>query len=292
MTLRRTSSALASMHVFYKADVVIFCEGGQSKTVTDAMTFSGDERTLDNIFWSAIMDLVNLNKRLHFKSVGSKPTLKAIAEDINIHNIGTVTVCLDSDYDRILGTALRLDRVAYTFGYSWESDVISRETVGDVLAVLVGQVPATETERLNLYYSRLESELVGWCEVDISLRAKNKPCVLDRRVPLMPIDITTRPPSVAHDRLRTRLNTVCGYQRRPRKVHEVTVSELSAKIFGKLISKAVYHLVICVAQGIMQSAKIDYDNFMKLAISSTINRIRSGSMSYLLSHYTAQSRAF
>ncbi|WP_288582348.1 hypothetical protein [uncultured Methylobacterium sp.] len=292
MTFRRTASALASMHVFYRADVVVFCEGGQPKSVSDAMSHSASERTLDNIFWSSMLEFTGINKCLHFKSVGSKETLKTISQDVMNSKIKTITVCLDSDYDRKLGQAFSHDRVAYTKGYSWESDVMSRSFLLYAISLLIGNCPQETINKLNDTIDKIETDLVRWTEIDISLRYREKVCIFDRRVPLSGIDINSSLVEVAHGRLKNRLAAVCGYKRRPNKIVSIQKNEVLEVAFGKMISKICYHLVIKLAKEIMESVKIEYEMFMKFAIKFTYDSIKAGRCPHILSHYLSQKNAF
>lgn len=292
MTLRRTVSALASMHVFYKADVVVFCEGGHSKSHAEALNHSNDSRTLDGVFWSSVMGLFVEDKKLHFKSVGSKSTLTAISSDVHSSGIRTVTVCLDSDYDRILNRHLKNDRLAYTCGYSWESDVMQGNVLEEILLVLVGPVSNELLEFLRESIRKIEKDLVQWCEIDISLKHRDKPCVFDRKNPLSSIDINNYPICVAQQRLSRRLSEECGYIRRPKSVKKIQADSVRSVAFGKMISKSYYHLLLSVAKRVMADIKIEYDNIMRLAINFTVREIALGNRDGLRSHYAAQCVAF
>ncbi len=177
MTFQRSRSALSSMHLFFKADIVVFCEGGPSRSISEALAQSLDGRTLDAVYWTNVVCLLAIDKIYHLKSVGNKETLLTIAEYISISDCKTVTVCLDADYDVHLNRSVKNERVAYTSGYSWESDVLHREVVLRILTHLVGPPPESLINELNQAIDELERQLVRWCEIDVSLRAKAKRCV-------------------------------------------------------------------------------------------------------------------
>lgn len=124
MTLRRTASALHSLNIFYQVDIVVFCEGGESVSYENATNSSRTDGTLDSLYWEGIIGFYNTGKTYHVKSVGSKSTLKLLAEDVLERDISTISICMDADYERVLGGNCHGPRVAWTMGYSWENDVV------------------------------------------------------------------------------------------------------------------------------------------------------------------------
>ncbi len=291
MTLKRTPSALLSMPLFYKVDVVVFCEGGPSRTVAEALAYSSDGRTLDAIYWANVVECQKHTKRFHFKSVGDKATLKTIADDVALAGCSNVTVCLDSDYDVYLGKMPTGDRVARTFGYSWESDILHRPVVERVLTHLVGPPPPDLSTAVDHALSQLSDELARWCEIDIALRAKGKACVFDREKPLSVVDLTSDPPWICVVSLRRRLAMV-GYKRGPRRIVAVRPGSVLHVAYGKLVSKLLYHLVVKFAVRIVPRLRIDYDSFMRIAIAETFGLLRSGQLPEFAAHVNSQRLAF
>ncbi|WP_409998039.1 DUF4435 domain-containing protein [Bradyrhizobium sp. SZCCHNRI1001] len=291
MTFRRTPSALGSLHRFYGADVVVFCEGGPSLTVTEALYSPPSSITLDIVFWSAVISLLRIGSTFHLKSVGSKTTLTSIALDVEAKGITTVTVCLDSDYDRLLGAAISAKRVAYTYGYSWENDVLTSNVVKQVLSCLIGRLQPGSEQALSAELNQLESDIARWCEVDIALRAKKRLSLFNRDKPLSCADMTIKPPRLKHDALKQRLKE-CGYVRRPKTIVCVSASTSMRIGYGKLISRLVYHTVISLAKQVASSVRLDYETFMKMAISYTFDAAEQGNLRALASHYSNQRHAF
>jgi hypothetical protein len=292
MNFRRTASALASLHRFYGVDVVVFCEGGSSVTVAEALLASTDGTTLDTMFWSTMVKVLRFPNRYHFKSVGNKDTLVSIAIDAQAVGATTIRVCLDSDYDHLIGGAFISNRAVYTHGYSWENDVLSEAVLIDVLTTIIGPPPEQILKRMSAAHNRLKRDLVRWCEIDISLRAKNKPSVFDRNKPLSCADLTSKPRSIRHGVLRSRLTTSCGYVRRPRRTIAVTDTTSTKVAFGKLVSGIIYHTIRFFAKQTAPAARLDYDMFMKLSIASTFKLVALGQLPDLGTHYMAQRNAF
>jgi hypothetical protein len=291
VTVRRSASSLGSLHLFYKADVVVFCEGGHAGTTDEALSTSTDGLTLDTIFWSTMVRHRTPTATYHFKSVGNKDTLKSIAVDVERKGITTVTVCLDSDYDHILGGALSFRRVAYTYGYSWENDVISPIVIQKILSCLIGPVPPNVASDLLAALAQLENDIAPSCEIDIALRAKKKSAIFNREKPLSCADLTKLPPCLNQAALKKQLQA-CGYVRRPKRVVSVTASTSMRIAFGKLISQLAYHIVIKFAKRCFPKILMSYSVFVTNAIAHTFSFVGLGQLPDLAKHYSAQLSAF
>jgi hypothetical protein len=133
MTFVRTPTGLANMHLFLSVDYVVFVEGGsQTFSYADVCQGLAGTNSPDILYWQMIFKCIVPQKKVCFKPVGSKSTLKRIAKDIE-SGIPNVCVAMDQDFDRLDGSQILADGVLYTWGYSWENDlfheVIIKETV-------------------------------------------------------------------------------------------------------------------------------------------------------------------
>ncbi len=291
MMFQRSRSALSSMHLFFNVDVVVFCEGGASRNAADALELTLDGRTLDAMYWANVVSFHGLTKKYHFKSVGSKETLLTIASNVTAAGSTTVTVCIDSDYDVQLNKMIVCPRLAHTYGYSWESDVLDRSVLHGTLRHLVGPPPSGVLADMENSITQLERDLVRWCEVDVALKAKAKPCVLDRRAPLSVVDLAADPPRLSQAVLRRNL-TAIGYQRVPKRVCRLQEATVLRVAFGKLISRLLYHLVHKFASRVVQGLRLDYDGFMRAAMTETFALLRAGRLTDLAEHMANQLPAF
>lgn len=122
-SFRRTISGLNNQHLFYNVDFVLFLEGGK-KSYNKEEVYNGlfSEETEDILFWKRLFGVFNPNKRIKFKSIGSKVIIKEIADDI-INNNLNIKVAMDSEFDEILDQKINHPNIYYTYGYSWENDV-------------------------------------------------------------------------------------------------------------------------------------------------------------------------
>ena len=131
---KRTKSGLGNQHLFFNADFIVFLEGGgNSFTKADVYAGKFTSETEDIIFWKNIFNKFASNKKIKFKSVGSKTTIKEIAIDIINGQLKTVYVAMDNEFDEILNQRIKHSNVFYTHGYSWENDVWNHEVIKGVI---------------------------------------------------------------------------------------------------------------------------------------------------------------
>lgn len=151
MSFRRADVGLTNYNLFLKCDFVVFVEGG-SKSLSLHEAMSGDycEVSLDIHYWKKLFELYKVKMKFEFRSVGSKTTVKSIAEGIVSGNIENVIAAMDQDLDLHIGSKMYSSPfVLYTFGYSWENDIWNERSVIDVFASLY---PATSVpEDLDAY---------------------------------------------------------------------------------------------------------------------------------------------
>lgn len=147
----RTNSGLANQHAFYNCDYVVFLEGGEiSYNVTDVYSGSFNENTNDIIFWENIFKKFLKHKKIKFKSVGSKTTVKDIGNDIMNANITTVMVAMDSEFDQLHGGAISHPNILYSKGYSWENDVWCPDVINSVLKQVTAKEIAEADIKTNI----------------------------------------------------------------------------------------------------------------------------------------------
>jgi hypothetical protein len=272
MMVTRTASGLRSLHRFVGADIVVYCEGGSSSTLS--VSVADKYESHDIYYWTEAVKAMQLGKKCHFKSVGSKTTLKKLAIAVTVGGIETVTICYDSDYDVILGQPLPGGRTCHTLGYSWENDVLDDSVFRTIIKDLIGNGPQQEEalQKATLRICEFKNELAEWTQVDISLRRRGFRCVFDRENPSSNLDFNSHP-SIRTNALK-QLLIALGYKLKPRSVFAVTASNSLLVCFGKLVSKAMYHLAVDVLRK-FGVARLDYDVFMRLAIANTFKQLEN-----------------
>lgn len=132
MIFRRTCTGLSNQHLFLNVDAIVFVEGGRSYSKNDVYTGQFDTHAIDIKFWRGVFSIYHKGKKLQFRAIGSKPTLKNIVDDIDKEKIRNVYVAMDRDFDDINNELRNSNGVVYTYGYSWENDVWQPEIVADV----------------------------------------------------------------------------------------------------------------------------------------------------------------
>ena len=137
MGFKRTLSGLTNQHLFHNVDIVVFLEGGDTcYTKAEVYTGSFSNESNDIIFWKNIFQTFLDNKKIKFKSVGSKTTVKEIALDVISGNVSTVMVAMDKEFDDILNQRLQHSNIIYTQGYSWENDIWNEHVIREVISEL------------------------------------------------------------------------------------------------------------------------------------------------------------
>jgi hypothetical protein len=138
MSFRRTESGLSNLHLFYNSDAVVYLEGGKSIRKEDVESEIYTESSEDIRYWQTVFDIYRPEKKYEFRSIGSKKTVKSIAQDIMNGNVRNVIVAMDRDFDNIKGEIISSDNVIYTFGYSWENDAWNQLSLIESFCTLSG----------------------------------------------------------------------------------------------------------------------------------------------------------
>jgi Protein of unknown function (DUF4435) len=293
VTLTRTASGLQSLHRFLNVDIVVYCEGKalmveDEEEGQDLVTY---ENTADVYYWSKVAANIGLVKRYHFKSIGSKSTLEKIANQAAANGITTITICVDADYEPLIGQTFNTVRTCRTYGYSWENDVLSDEVFLELIEDVIGIGPS-QTLALNEIRAALgdlRPVLSKWTEIDISLKSLGKGCVFDRKRPTSCLDFQ-RHPELREAALVQRLAEL-GYSRGPRRVASVSAGDASRRCFGKLWAKNLYHYGMQILQR-FDLQRPSYELFMRQAIAATFRRVSAIDSGAFLSFHRSQAAAF
>jgi len=142
-TFKRTTSGLNNQHLFHDVDLIIFLEGGnKSFTKTEVLAGKYHTETEDVIFWKNIFTKFITDKKIKFKSVGSKTTIKDIALDIVDGKLKTILVAMDNEFDEVFKRRILHPQIYYTHGYSWENDIWNH----DVIKAVIEELTAVKIE--------------------------------------------------------------------------------------------------------------------------------------------------
>lgn len=136
MIFKRTNNGLSNQKLFYKADFIVYVEGGLSYSKEDVYRGSYNDESIDIIFWSKLFEKYKSSVKFKFKAVGSKATALNIASDVVLGTINSTYVAMDSEFDDLLKQKFKHEKILYTYGYSWENDVWNFNTLKTVLEEL------------------------------------------------------------------------------------------------------------------------------------------------------------
>lgn len=146
IVFKRTPSGLKNQHLFHQVDYVVFVEGGTSMNKADVYSGKYTKETEDVIFWKYVFENFVNGKKLKFKSVGSKTTIKEIAVDIIQNKVDTVLIAMDSEFDELFNSKIEHPNIYYTHGYSWENDIWN----ADLLKAVIEQLTALKIQNKDV----------------------------------------------------------------------------------------------------------------------------------------------
>jgi hypothetical protein len=199
---------------------------------------------------------------------------------------------MDQDFGLILGTNINSSRVAYSYGYSWENDVVQFDALESFLISLVGtgieQVSALN--EMKSEFDNLSQKLVRWLEIDIALKAKGCGCLFKRAKPLFCTDMQNLP-KLREQALKDRLLEI-GYTRGPNAVVRVLSSDVRRMAFGKYISMSTYHYFMKVVKQFAPNFTLNYDAFMRFCTIETFRLAAAGGLPGFVSHVSRYGPAF
>lgn len=150
----RTSSGLTNLHLFVESDVVVFLEGGYSYSIEEVDNGRFTSCSDDIKFWQGLFSYYIPNKVFEFRSIGSKETVKNIANRLIAGTIENVIVAMDRDYDNLTNSLMVHNNILYSFGYSWENDCWTQPALEESVITLSG-LCQTKTEGMLLSSSEL-----------------------------------------------------------------------------------------------------------------------------------------
>lgn len=129
-SFNRTISGLNNLHKFFKVDFVVYVEGGnKSYTKDEVLLGNFNKETEDIIFWNQIFNNFKADQSFKFKSVGSKNTIKELAEDLLTGKLKNTYLAMDNEFDEVYNGRIKHPQILYTFGYSWENDIWNANTI-------------------------------------------------------------------------------------------------------------------------------------------------------------------
>ena len=198
----RTNDGLSNEHLFHDVDFVVYCEG---------VGRHGEHATKDEVFWKQIFS--ENGKKVTCKSIGSKPAVLQRAERIRSERIANVAVAMDRDYDHVTGGMIDHPQVFYTFGYSWESDVMLAFNFDSAISLFADfEDRRTVREDFERYRTRQSDRLRRVFALDLKYIGHTQK-LFDRTKPLSIINAEgNKAPCIDAKRLLERAKELGRYQ--------------------------------------------------------------------------------
>ena len=175
-TFIRSVSGLLNFHRFVRASYVVFCEGGaQNIGLSAALSGTHNEAVEDRTFWDALLRAIGF-RDVHLKPLGAARHVLDVADYIIANNIPNNLAVIDRDFPgrkRMISD----HRVLYSYGYSWENDVVTPTVVG-VATVSLLHLSATDAKRFEIEFAEIHDRLLRLLKWPIFLQLKtaNEDC--------------------------------------------------------------------------------------------------------------------
>lgn len=288
MTFKRSEAGLSNQHQFYGVQVVVFVEGGQrSPSMDELEAESIGSNGPDVAFWATILRHFRYSKTYKITAVGSKLTLREVAQAVAEGRIRNVVVAMDRDFDNLTGDIPAHPSVLYTYGYSWENEAWHPIVVLTMLSMLCPEHPLTdairsETQRCFERFRRSLRRLVTYeAAMAIARRergALKKPDTLLEQTKAWP---------------RCRRSAVAQATVKYARVHKngggtpalLPTIDVSRDCCGKMIAAFSYRLLRRLIRAVGGSPSISKELASGLAVSCFATVIGHADMSSIATHY-------
>lgn len=292
MTFRRTNSGLSNHHLFYDVQIVMYVEGGRASLSLQDLSegASGSDATLDAAFWKETLHAVGCSKRIKVISIGSKPTLLEIASGIADGSLRNVYVGIDRDFDMLDSDLAGTPGVMYTFGYSWENDVWSTETLLSVCGELCPHHEISEEIAADL--SSAVAAFLRDIQWTVAVDKAQASAGLDRGLLTRPGLVVQVRPGVWPCLSRSPLANLVAQARAALKAVGVRVRSHGvvsrADCCGKVLGAFFYFAFVAFLERVGEPTQVSRNLLNGAALSAYAKRLRLGLPPEILAHYQQQ----
>lgn len=158
----RSPYGVQNRAIFLRVKYVIYAEGDPEGEANQSP---------DRAFWTRMIKLFRPDLAFTILVKGGKSQVLQFASYIVANNISGTAVVLDRDYDDLCGTMIADKRVMYTFGYSWENDIVcSKVCTGLIRHILFASAArrtsktlATHNEIVRKFFWLSIADQIGIC---------------------------------------------------------------------------------------------------------------------------------
>jgi len=251
VSLQRTNYGLNNEHLFYDVSIVVYCEGKEI-----------DGHTHDEMFWGRVLSSFGIN--CVCKSRGSKTDIIPLALQALQGNVENVAFAMDRDYGDYHGFPIEDRRVLYTYGYSWENDILLGLDATAVFSMFAAIPHGDSVDQDLVSFVAAASDTgcrVAQMDIQNSLTAV---ALFDREKPVS-IFVGTGPNLRFNESdIARRFNQIAASEEMP-ETGEGSPNWLRV-FFGKACARLIYQWFVDRSQVYDSRSKIPYDAFLRLCI--------------------------
>ena len=159
----RSNWGITNRARFTEARYTVYVEGGGGNP---------GQGSDDVIFWKAVFARLRPDLAITLKPFGGKPQLESIARKVALGEVQNTIVAMDADFDELLGKKIMSSNVIYSYGYSWENDVLIFSSVETALERLIkaDSLPVHVWTAVESAYRECLGRLLKFVNVDLYLR--------------------------------------------------------------------------------------------------------------------------
>jgi hypothetical protein len=295
MTLTRTKSGLQNLHILKRVELIVYTEGGGSKTLTkeEVLEGGGHDKSDDIRFWSEMFSQLNSNLSVKLLAVGSCETLKQIASEITSGNLNNVCVVMDRDYSNFWDSVIMHNRVIYTRTYSWENELFQTDVILKAFENLALETfdPVATKELIDETRNSILRQIKHFMKADLVLVAANH-SLFDRKSPASCFKHTkksNRPPEIDQNRLRKLLKSKKSDIRGTRLIHRHNLSsiDVARDVYGKPLLVASVRILQYLLHEAGQKP-IPNDYLEKFLLTAFFDWLQENPTSDIAMHYKHQ----
>lgn len=290
MTFRRTTAGLSNMHLFVKADAVVFVEGG-ARSFTREEIYGGQYNrfSLDICFWRSLFGLYLPERKYHFRAVGSKASLLEIERDVRSGQLSNTYVAMDCDYDRLLRKRRVRKGVFFTYGYSWENDVWRPGVTSAAFNSLCGACDAEDNvERLiRSNFRAFYESIARFVRLDFLL-FQNDITFIKRGRPERLLTMVEAGPVLNKKQLHIRIQEA-KTARRGRIYQRARIRIDAARdCYGHLVAEFGYRTLVYLIKKLSGLPNIAKQYANTMSIEKFVGTLRGGGDRQIATHYSRQ----
>jgi hypothetical protein len=277
----RTSLGLSNQAAFLGVDIVVFTESGRKTLSIEEIEQGFDNGdTADSSFWRAVLETFSPRDRsFHIKTVGSKSSVKTIAEMIAAGSVTKVLVAMDRDLDHYRGSRIDHTNVLYTKGYSWENDLWTPQTACAVFGLVVPdrKQRTLGNTQINEFFKTLESCFHSAVRVDRRLAAGGadplpREAIRDAVRPSPPQE-----PILLREEIASLI--VEARKRSPGLKRHPDDKDILSDLHGHTLAKAVVNLLLTLIQSLTRQ-RLNKALLTSMAIGEFVRNPRNPKLSY------------